>query len=82
MIGKYGGEIKATEAATALLPLPSRERVGVRVHRGAAFPPSPSPPLGERVMQWNTSRAISDQGQESVRVMVMKTMHAPKTLGI
>src|SRR5439155_22659804 len=41
LIGKYGGDVKATEAAPALLPLPSRERVGVRVHRGAAFPPHP-----------------------------------------
>jgi hypothetical protein len=26
LIGKYGGDVKATEAAAALLPLPSRER--------------------------------------------------------
>ena len=43
LIGKYGGAVKATKAAPALLPLPSRERVGVRVHRGAAFPPHPDP---------------------------------------
>jgi hypothetical protein len=64
LIGKYGGDVKATEAAAALLPLPSRERVGVRVCMGALrFPLTLTlSPTGEREMQWNTSRIISDQG--------------------
>src|SRR5882724_10038393 len=48
--GKYGGTVKATSGARARLPLPSRERVGVRVHRGAALPLtltlSPTGPTG------------------------------------
>src|SRR6266540_7199555 len=58
LIGKYAGAVKATNAAPALLPLPSRERVGVRVHRGAAFPPHPalSPSRGEGNGAEHTSR--------------------------
>jgi hypothetical protein len=63
LIGKYGGDGKATEGAPALLPLPSRERAGVRVDRGAACPLTLTlSPVGEREMEWNTSRVISDQG--------------------
>src|SRR6266508_4572522 len=58
LIGKYAGAVKATNAAPALLSLPSRERVGVRVHRGAAFPPHPalSPSRGEGNGAEHTSR--------------------------
>jgi hypothetical protein len=38
LIGKYDVAAKATGAAPTLLPLPERERAGVRVHRGAGIP--------------------------------------------
>ena len=56
LIGKNGGGAKATGAAPTLLSLPSRERVGVRVHIGALRSPvtltlSPSGP------QWGRGKS-------------------------
>jgi len=63
LIRKPSNAIMALEAASTLLPLPSRERAGVRVYRGVGLPPHPalSPAEGEGIGA-HALRIFSDQG--------------------
>ena len=52
LFGKYASTAKTVCAAPLLLPLPSRERVGVRVPWGGASPPHPDP-----LPQWGRGKS-------------------------